>query len=227
MKLKEINLKKIAKIMLILSILLIVIGFTFAYYNNTKTIPNVMQTSTSEMVLNEIFNENDYWVAGETKQKEVSFENTGEIEQLVRFTVEVVWLEQVTDVDGNTSWVEWTEQSTETIEAVTINYSDYLLGATDITAQWTEIDGYYYYNTTLSPNTETDIVMESVYFSSSLDNGGYGSSLDYSNKQCSITIKMEAIDVNTDVALDQWEVNYTIDDDGTITWSANSTNEST
>ncbi|MFI3205990.1 MAG: BsaA family SipW-dependent biofilm matrix protein [Clostridia bacterium] len=198
--------RSIASLVLLLSLSLIVIGFVLTFYNNTDLIENVMQTSTSEMVLNEIFNENDQWVAGETKQKEVSFENTGEIEQLLRFKITETWLEQ----NANGEWISWTGAEDD---AVTINYTDYL------NSEWTEIGGYYYYNTTISPNEKTNIVMESVSFSSSLDNGGYGSSVDYSGKKCSITIEMEAIEVNTEVALESWNVTCSVNENNAVTWT--------
>lgn len=187
------------------------IGAVWMYYNEQKEIDNTLQTSESEMVLNEIFNEKDQWVAGETKQKEVSFENTGEIDQLLRFTVIVQWYEQ----DENGEWVEWEEAASDTLTAVTINYTEAL------DEQWTLLDGYYYYNTVISPGEETDLVMTSVTFSSEVDNGGYGTSLDYSDKRYSLTINMEAIEVNADVAIEDWNVVCTMGDDGNITWSPN------
>lgn len=193
------NIIIVSLVVLLLSIC--VVGMVLAYYNSEKNIDNAMQTATSEMVLNEIFNEKDRWVAGETKQKEVSFENTGEIEQLLRFTVTAVWYDENGDA--------WTADE----DAVTINYTE------DLSDDWTYINGYYYYNTTISPNEETNIVMDSVTFSSELDNGGYGSSLDYSGKTYSLTIEMEAIEVNTDVAQDSWNVSC-IETNGTLEWKS-------
>lgn len=193
-------------ILILLSLFVGVFSFVWAYYSNEKQVDNVMETSTSEMVLNEIFNENDNWVVGETKQKEVSFKNTGEIEQLLIFTITEAWLEQ----DENGEWVPWDEAEDS---AATVNYTDYLED------EWTYINGNYYYNTTISPDVETNIVIESVTFSSSINNGSYSNSLDYSDKKYSLIVSMEAIEVSSDVALEEWDVTYTQDSDGTITWS--------
>lgn len=187
-----------------------------AYYNQTRELDNVMKTQSSEVYLLEIFNENDNWVVGETKEKVVSFGNSGETAQVIRISYEAVWLEPIADENGTITWTAWAEAEES---AVDINWTAAFASNDSVESQWTLIDGYYYYNYVLEPGAVTDIVMDSITYSSEITNGGYDLALDYSNKQYSLTFQLEALSVNNMYTTESWYVEFTIGTDDTLSWS--------
>ncbi len=105
---KQIN-KKITKIFLVLSLLLLTaVGLTIAYYNNHKTFSNEFHVKEPGVSIYEKFNPTDWWVPGEEKSKQAWFANTGELDMLLRFKIDVEWApgQKPKDAKGNELAVE-------------------------------------------------------------------------------------------------------------------------
>ncbi|MFI3208851.1 MAG: hypothetical protein R3Y40_06915 [Eubacteriales bacterium] len=189
---------------------MLVISWVLAYYNQSKEIDNAMQTISSEVYLSEVFNENDYWVVGETKEKEVYFGNSGESAQVIRISYESIWLTEQEDEEGALTWLIWEAGESSMIS---INWTE------EFATQWTMIDGYYYYNYILEPEEVTEKVMTSITVSDEITNGGYAEEADYSNKKYRLTFAMEALAVNSDTTYESWNVVFLENADGSLLWA--------
>ena len=188
-------------VLMVSAMLLGFTGTTYAYYTSTENLDNSLITVGSEVYLAERFSPDNKWLPGETKVKEVYFGNQYSSNQVIRFTYDVEWFES----DGTTPF-----NYTGTYTPATLNWTTEITGPG---ATWTKIGAYYYYNKVLekgsmaSPTT-TPPVLTSVTFSPELSNDT-GHAEDFSNKICRITIHMEAVGVNPDIAQAEWGVSFT------------------
>ena len=159
-------------------------GVTYAYYFASGNLRNALATKGSGIYTQEIFNKNDRWLPAETKEKKVHFGNQGEIPQLIRFRVEVdeYWI----DGHGN-SFIPPDSDPVEINWAVFLgNEWTYL---PDSTGNW------YYYDSVLFPDGETNLVVESVRFSDRLSNDE-DHAKDYTDSVCKIVIYLESLNVD-------------------------------
>ena len=171
-----------------LVLMIIGIGSTIAFYSNDGgTIENETTVKSSSVYLQELFDPGDYWVPGETKQKELNFGNNGERDQVIRFRIETKWVRESGGI--------W-EPSVE--HPVEIKWTDALL------KEWTKFTGddWYYYNKILSKNSETAQVMEAVKFSEKLSNDKQVG--DFTHATYQITIYMESLDVDSMITREKW-----------------------
>ena len=187
------------------------IGTTLAFYSGGGDLKNNLGTKESSVYLEEKFSPDDNWLPGETKQKEVKFGNDGESDQVIRFKVELQWL--------NKNDNEWTpvSPSDPDDELVTINYN------TSLAANWDNsflgIDGWYYYKKVLPIGQETAVVMDTVTFSSELANAindEYPD--DFTSTTYRIIVYMEGVDVNTGITKTTWGKIFA-ENGGNLTWS--------
>lgn len=175
------------------------VGGTLGYYKNSAGVTNRISTKESGVTLREVFNPADHWLPGETKEKKVSFSNSGDVPQVIRFQYTGKW----SDSSG-------TPLPGLTVQP-TVNLAD--------TGNWEKIDGWYYYKKVLQPNDVTANVIESVTFDASLTNGGYDGKTDYSGKRYTLTVTVESLSANTTETAAGWHMTFT-DSGGTLTWSA-------
>lgn len=175
------------------------VGGTLGYYKNSAGVTNRISTKESGVTLREVFNPADHWLPGETKEKKVSFSNSGDVPQVIRFQYTGKW----SDSSGT--------PLPEPAVPPTVNLAD--------TGNWEEIDGWYYYKKVLQPNDVTANVIESVTFDKSLTNGGYDGKADYSDKRYTLTVTVESLSANTTETVAGWHMTFT-DSGGTLTWSA-------
>jgi hypothetical protein len=177
--------------------LAIAMGTTLAFYSNRGgTIENVMSTKGSSVYLQELFNPEDYWLAGETKQKELMFGNQGERDQVIRFRIELQWinssggaLEPITEAPVEIKWAE------------------------ALTEEWVRFiddNGWYYYEKILPAGGETAAVMESVTFSTKLSNDKQVE--DFTHATYQIVVYMEALDVDSVITQAKWEKTFTVEE---------------
>lgn len=206
--------------------LLAVMGMTLAYYNSKKDFKNEFRTPKPGVAIHEVFNPTDYWVPGEEKSKEAWFSNSGEIDMLLRFKVDVAWAEGVKHPKRDPN------------EFVTLYWKSSKLGS-DNKVKLSEAggkedfdfelgpDGYYYYKKVLeaegSNMAVTQNVLESVEFSNELSNDGHKNS-DYSNVQVNVTIKGETVLASAEgaAALAEWQTSVAavkIDDQKNVEWT--------
>lgn len=172
-------------------------GGTLSYYKSSAGITNRISTKESGVTLREVFNPADHWLPGETKEKQVSFSNSGDVPQVIRF--------QYTG--------EWSNSSGAPLPELTVPPTVNLADA----GNWEEIDGWYYYKKVLQPAAVTANVIESVTFDKSLTNGGYDGKADYSGKRYALTVTVESLSANTTETVAGWNMTFT-DSGGTLTW---------
>lgn len=157
----------------ILSMLLI--GGTFAYFQETSQIENHFQVTEPKVYLNEKFNPYDEWLPGEEKQKEVRFGNEGKMAVVLR-------VKFVSSIDANGN-------STDISDKVELNFNSPFFDNEWVRGQ----DGWYYYKKVLSPNTVTDITLKSVTISEKLGNDEHGIQQDYSGAVFDVQIQGEQL----------------------------------
>ncbi len=217
---KEVS-KKTIKILITLGLLITaVIGMTIAYYNSHKVFENEFHVKAPGVSIYEKFNPTDWWVPGEEKSKKAWFANTGELDMLLRFKVDVKWAEgqETTDTDekGNPVaardvitlyWQDSTHTQdnesgvTEKVPPVILKEATpeepvVIIPGFDFVGVYEDGTTYYYYKKILeakgSPGYKTQNVLESVKFSSELSNDGHKNS-DYSSTQIDLTITGETV----------------------------------
>ena len=221
MKRKRNARKKANAIMLsVLSVLFAgLIGTTYAYYTTAKSAENTLVTAGAEVYMQEYFNPSDLWLPGETKTKSVYFANRHDSDQVIRFTVEMSWYDNKgTPVKLNDD-TPWTYTGSYNPAPAIINWTGEIVG---VGATWTKIGNYYYYNKVLQKRsgttpTVTPPVISSVTFSPALSNDDLHAE-NFSDKACKITIKMEALRVNTEFAQAEWNVKFTAAGNN-LTWT--------
>lgn len=209
--------KKIAKrtksILIILALALVaIVGATIAYYTSKNDFKNEFHVSEPGVAVVEKFNPSDQWVPGEEKTKEVWFTNSGEVDMLLRFHVEVDWEEDSKPASAS-----------EASQIVTLNRNT---AFEKNFCSFKENDkDYYYYKKVLKPGEVTSNVLDSVTFSSALSNDGHG--VNYANSQVNITIIGETVIAEANEsgyveAAEEWNKTAQITDDvsgkKTVTW---------
>lgn len=200
--------KIVFSLLLVLVIILSAIGGTtaFKYYAENSDVINRMETKGSSSALKEIFNPSDLWVPGETKQKEVSFANTGEQDQVLRFKAYEAWFDNKGTPNDITDDALWSWTGDYSPAPATINWTSEITGPS---ATWVKIGNYYYYNKVLSVGATTPRVTNSVTFSNKISNDCPGAENDFSNKRYSLTFEMETLSVNTVETTAAWGVTFT------------------
>lgn len=174
------------------------VGGTWGYHRAEASVVNRISTRESGVTMREVFNPADKWLPGETKEKKVSFSNSGESPQVIRFRYDSRW----SDSSGN--------PVAEPTTVPAINRAD--------TENWQPLGGWYYYKRALQPGEVTAEVITSIRFDKSLTNGGYDGKADYSDKRYTLTVTMEALDVNSTETAAGWGVTF-VSSGGALTWS--------
>lgn len=149
--------KKLAVLALLVVCLAIIATGTLAYYTAQETAYNVITTGTLSMDLHDEttggkpFPEEGIKgvMPGRVVDKVVYVENDGDVAFWTRIRLE----KKITASDGNTERLNFNK--------ITLDLN---------TADWTEHDGYYYYNKPLKPGEETAKLFNKVSFSKSLGN---------------------------------------------------------
>lgn len=189
--------KKYFLFLLVAVLVLGAAGGTLGYYKSSAGVTNRISTKESGVTLREVFNPADHWLPGETKEKQVSFSNSGDVPQVIRFQYTGEWC--------NSSGTSLPEPAVPP----TVKLAD--------TGNWTKIDDWYYYKKVLQPNDVTANVIESVTFDASLTNGGYDGKTDYSGKRYTLTVTVESLSANTTETVAGWSMTFSVSGD-TLTW---------
>lgn len=191
--------KKYFLFLLVAVLVLGAAGGTLGYYKSSAGVTNRISTKESGVTLREMFNPADHWLPGETKEKQVSFSNSGDVPQVIRFQYTGKW----SDSSG--------ASLPEPAVPPTVNLAD--------TGNWEKIGDWYYYKKVLQPAAVTANVIKSVTFDKSLTNGGYDGKTDYSGKRYALTVTMESLSANTTETVAGWNMTFT-DSGGTLTWQS-------
>ncbi len=216
-KIKDLEIKPILFIILIISIFLI--GITLAYFYNRGTFENKFKSSAYNVELNEEFNNN--W-----GKKEVNITNKDETPIILRINYNEIWVEKKqtnlseNQIDNNSNSCRTKISSNETNKYTLSNIID---GEEVVTKSWTSTwndfiegnDGWYYYNKILYAN-ESIKILENI----SLRNDLVSSSNcyeDYNNYEYELSFNYEAIQADISAVKDIWGYDITLNG-GYILW---------
>ncbi len=218
-KIKDLEIKPILFIILIISIFLI--GITLAYFYNRGTFENKFKSSAYNVELNEEFNNN--W-----GKKEVNITNKDETPIILRINYNEIWVEKKQtnlsknqiDNNPNNGSCRTKISSNETNKYTLSNIID---GEEVVTKSWTSTwndfiegnDGWYYYNKILYAN-ESIKILENI----SLRNDLVSSSNcyeDYNNYEYELSFNYEAIQADISAVKDIWGYDITLNG-GYILW---------
>lgn len=186
-------------IFLILFLLVVGIGGTFAYYYSEVIIPNRFQAMTYHVTIEEEFYD-DFGT------KRVSFVNQEETNAPV-----------VLRINYNESW-------RKTIDDVVITPSNVIDGQDVVTKEWTDAflndfadggDGWFYYTKVLNAQ-ESVQVLESITLNESLVSTS-SDAIDYQGADYELSFNFESIQASSDAILDIWGISSTIQGDD-VAW---------
>lgn len=187
-------------IFLILFLLVVGIGGTFAYYYSEVIIPNRFQAMTYHVTIEEEFYD-DFGT------KRVSFVNQEETNAPV-----------VLRINYNESWRKM-------IDDVVITPSNVIDGQDVVTKEWTDDflndfvdggDGWFYYTKVLNAQ-ESVQVLESITLNESLVSAS-SDGADYQGADYELSFNFESIQASSDAILDIWGISSTIQGDD-VAWN--------
>lgn len=224
---------KKAVILLALGVAAASFGTTWAYFGSTQVLANPLFVKDIGAAIVEEYNPNSSFLPGETVAKKVKFQNTGDMEILLR--VKVPPTESWSDADGKELekldttkvikyWTEaWPDEDKKAILEIKKMNEEYE-GQDKRNVKWTKgeagSDGeqYYYYNRILSPKgqagDQTEEILEKIQLETSTSNDRHD--LDYSGKIYTLTFEIEAIPVDESFSSAQsmWNMKVTQAQDG-------------
>lgn len=144
-------------------------GITFAYFGNSIEVENEFNTSLYGSTLVEEFTSPTNWKPGDTTEKLLQVENTGEVDEAVRISYVETWTSKNSNQQGNLSL----SQNGNTASLIKWGNDD----------DWTTVEEngivYKYYNYKISPGEETTTLLESITFNPLITN----------NNNCTTTIE--------------------------------------
>lgn len=147
---KKIKNKK--SVIAIVSVLVVVVGVTFAYFTTTADFINIFGIGTYEVVTHDVFESPDGWLPGDTVPKRVYATNNGTIDAAVRIKFDEVWKDKNNEVIDSEDVPE---------DAAIINFVNNNL--------WIDGgDGYYYYKYFLAPSRNSPDLFDSVTLNENL-----------------------------------------------------------
>ena len=136
---------------IILLLLVAVVGVTFAYYTSSDSFVNIFNAGKYKVKVVEEFVSPDNWTPGETVPKTVTAKNEGDVDAAVRISYVEKWE---------------TQEGTDITDRVNPNPAIINFTNTD---EWTQNNGYYYYNYILEPNDVSNSFISGVTLNPSLD----------------------------------------------------------
>ncbi len=170
--------KKIAGVAGLAAIM--VVGGTFAYFNQTMTVTNPFDTGKYDTNVVEDFNpgDGDNWEPGAEVNKDVTVKNTGDYDVLVRVKFDEKWVNKTdkdwvktnTGMDDTTSQADATDGLVADDESVVTKT---LKKENKDKWVYNKTDGYWYYKSNLAPDTDTGVFLDAVTLLEDADMGAY------------------------------------------------------
>ena len=199
-----------------------IVGLTIAYFANSQTIENNFITKEYGTEVVEEFVSPDNWLPGDTTNKTVVAENTGQVDQAVRVKLIESW---TTHNNGTLNgWIHPDgSKSTHTTQTELATDERVAILNLGNTSDWTKVGDYYYYNYKLAPGESTTTFLESVTFNSktklddtcetTIDEGVRtiscnSSGDDYDYAKYKLTINIETVQYNK--YNDAWNLNNAV-----------------
>lgn len=205
---------KMALLMFALFLAVSVAG-VWAYFGEEMVAENPFYTVRPEISIVEIFDPSDEWVPGEEKQKEVRFQNDGNLDMLMRFTVEKT-VYGPADSKGNREKV--TPIPSKKVEEAevplfSVQYNDTYLSENFVSE--TDKDGvtWYYYKNVLRAESATKVVIKSIKIADWAGN-------DYQDYELHAIVKAEMVQFDEESPIAATETGWPSyeEADGVVTW---------
>lgn len=167
------NKKRIVLIAAVIACIALLAAGTTAYFTAEETQYNVITTGMLDMMLHEETTGGEPWpeegvfgvVPGVAVDKVVYVENTGSVDFYARISLDRI----ITAAEGVTAELNF--------DHITLDID---------TGNWTEKDGFYYYNRALAPGEETLPLFTTVKFAPEMGN-------EYMNAHVEIGVNAEAV----------------------------------
>ena len=142
-------------IIALLSLLIIglVIGGTFAYFTSTFSIPNVFNSKPYSTKITEDFVSPSNWTPGTVTSKKFNVTNTGDVDVAVRVSYTESWV----SANGDPLPLTQNNERVALIQWYSLN-------------NWTNSNGYFYYNYKLTKNESTQPLIKAVEFNKNVVN---------------------------------------------------------
>lgn len=167
--------KKIAGVTGLAAIMLI--GGTFAYFNQTMTVKNPFDTGKYDTVVTEDFKpgDGDNWEPGAEVNKDVTVKNTGDYAVVVRVKFDEKWVNKTSGatVKENEKMDDTTNQANATDGLVKADGSVVTKKLNKENWVYNKADGYWYYKTNLAAGANTGKFLDSVTLLENADMGKY------------------------------------------------------
>lgn len=198
------KLKKKPLLFLVLSLLFISIGTTFALFQTGYIYENMFQSSKQDVVLVEESSEM-VW-SSEATSKKVSVANNGDSDVVIRVSYDEVWSKEVSDEVVQISNIVDGE------EVVIKNWTSTFLTDFEL-----KDDGWYYYKKVLKGNTTVQL-LESILLDSSLPiDGNVLGYEDYYSYNYELSFHFEAVQATKNAISKVWGYTVEITEDD-VTW---------
>jgi len=161
--------------------LTLVVG-TWAYYSSTTKVDNQLKTQKYGDELIEKFTPKENWSPGDEVTKEIGVKNTGNYDLFVRVKMSETWtLENATTLtipSTDAKFITATATSatqTNLTDGLTAGDSSVVYKKGLVPADWTfnAADGYWYYNTKLTPTNSTGNLITAITLAGNADMGKY------------------------------------------------------
>ena len=192
-------------------------GSTWAYYySGSQMLENPLNTSHSGAVIVEVFDPASSFLPGETVEKRVAFQNTGEMDLYLRVRIppNEGWYDKKepntrlsTDRVNKTCAAEWGDEKES--------------GVWEDGSEWVTIGDYRYYTKILPKGETTKDVLESIRLDPEVSNDRH--SANYSDQIYRLIFDAEAVPVYEDSSYgvkEEWQMDVEKQAEGSLHWSS-------
>lgn len=156
------------------------LGATFAYFNQELTAENPFDTGKYDSVLTEDFNpaDGEDWEPGSEVNKDVTVENTGDYDIIVRVKFDEKWTrtgekDAYKTVKGETAYDSTTVYQESATDGLVENDKSVVHKTLNMDNWVQGTDGWYYYKSNLEPEENTGIFLDKVTLDENADMGTY------------------------------------------------------
>lgn len=179
----------LALILCLMAVFTLIIG-AFAYFEDTEAAENYLPPAVLKVDLIDVFENNQLALPGDTLGKDVSMQNNGTVDAVVRIRLSPAWT-PAQDAQANpllASAVEVTFGPTFALD-------------------WTLLGGWYYYNKILEPGETTSLLVDALKLQA-VSNDPHAA--DYSGASYNLNILSESLQAFPAAAEDTWGTTYTL-----------------
>lgn len=156
------------------------LGATFAYFNQELTAENPFDTGKYDSLMTEDFNPGDgkNWEPGAEVNKDVTVENTGNYDIIVRVKFDEKWTRKgetaaYKTVNGEAAYDSTTVYQESAKDGLVANDKS-VVAKTLKMENWVKgADGWYYYKTNLASGKDTGVFLDAVTLDENADMGTY------------------------------------------------------